>query len=158
MAETYREYPTMEVALSCFSKGPSGPEMHDRIQAGDIVGIRNPLPHIGLKEGKLWIWLRIDGLELNEFDRLAFGNPDGDYNPNEAADLGLPNYEKRRFCIPFQQLKKAYPAFNIDRALDPDDTYQPFMILDKDDYAWLTGMKPLNANGLIFDRVYGRFI
>ncbi len=157
MGETNPTYPVREIALACFSK----PDLNgnERIQEGDIVAVRKPNISIGRKEANIYLWLRLEGLEENEMARLA----DCLYEPNELnVESGVPTgnrYDKRRYCIPFDRLKEVYPAFNMEKARDPDVVYQPFLGIDENDlFYFLTEEPPFSVSGLVFDKQTGEYL
>jgi len=148
-----RAYPIREVAISLFSKIP------EHIQEGDVVAVRPAQVGIGMKEAGLWLWLLIDGLEESQYTPLTDPvyepfDPTGIYKPRSA----YPVFDKRRFCIPLARIKQLIPTFDLDRARDPNDPYQPFYAMDEDNNLWLTDQTPWQAEGLIFDKETGAYI
>lgn len=162
MGETNKKYPVKEIAI--FLRGKSVLDGKERCQVGDIIEVRYPSIGIGKKEAKEYLWLRVEGLEELEFDRLKdpLGEPfskSGDYKRRD----GSVKYDKRRFSIPLHILKRHLPNLNIDKALDLNTIYQPFFILDEDDqyttdFLFLADKPPLQAQGLIFDKNTNTFI
>lgn len=149
MGWTSRDYPVAEIALSLEYGGvlASG---HERKIVGDIIAIRKPSAGIGMAEMKRFLWLRVEGLEENEFGTLTMLESE-EGGPGED----LTSYDKRRYCIPLERLKALYPDFDINRALDSDDIYQPFLPVDEDGPAlYLTSsvVAPLSVEGLVFDK------
>jgi len=142
-------YPVMEIAISLISYEPleSG---HERIIEGDIVAVRKPYIGIGNKEAIDFLWLRVEGLEESEFYVLTdiVESPSGE------------KYDKRRYCIPLEKLEETDSEFDIDIALTPDTIYQPFLILDEDNYTFILedGHLPLQVSGLIYDKVTGEYL
>ena len=65
MGVTNPNYPTMEIAL-CMVNAPDTAD-NERMKIGDIIAIRKPGSFIGTQEGKIFLWLQIDGPEANEF-------------------------------------------------------------------------------------------
>lgn len=160
MGETYHKYPTMEVAILTVNR----PD-HDNERAcpGDIIVIRRPHHVIGTKEGTEYIWLRFDGLEANGFWDLKGGSGtymDPQYDAPDAKSFET-RYDKRRYCIPLERLKKFIPSFDIARAQDPEDFYQPFITVDFADsgfYKYLCNEAPLTVDGLVFDKDIGDYL
>lgn len=137
-----RGYASWEVALALLSKGSLGTGLKDRAQAGDIISIRKPTGFMGVMERKIFLWLLVEGY----------------YSPLISL-LGWPTaFEKRRHCIPLHRLKQAFPILDIDRCLDPEDSYQPFVMLDRESGQYLAKRKPIRLDGLVFDRVTGHYI
>ena len=121
------------------------------------MAVRQPHYVIGTKEATGYIWLRVEGLEENDGPIFLSPNYDSDV---DQRDLNSPTirFDKRRYCIPLDRLKKIYHAFDIERAKDINDIYQPFMNLDEDNFKYLTPRKPLNVRGLIFDKLKGEYL
>lgn len=151
MPFTYRDYPVREVALAIQDRQPlaSG---HERMQTGDIIAIRKPSRGVGKKEASQYLWLRIQGPDTNELDKLK-GMLD---ETGTEDDPGI-EFDKRRYCIPLNRL----PGFvDTARVQDPTDIYQPFLPLDEDSLLYLEGSqrKPFRVEGLVFDKLTGRFL
>lgn len=143
MGQTFKKYPIYEVALSLEDCAPHTGGTKERKLAGDIVAFRKPAEAIGLKEMKNFLWLRVEGLEENEMPRLV-----------EPVEVGGQYYDKRGYSIPLERLKKVFPSFDIERALNTDEVYQPFLVLD-DDGRYTYNHPPLNVHGLIFKKSHG---
>jgi len=146
-----RAYPIAEIAIAVESRVP------ERIQEGDICGVRKPQVGIGLKEASQFLWLLIEGLEANEYSILNTPvyepfDPTGQYNDAKTR------FDKKRFCVPLARLLQVAPTINLARIRDTADDYQPFYTLDQDDHLWLTDMGPLSHEGLIFDKVTGAYL
>lgn len=144
-------YPVKEIAISLFSYAPlsSG---HERVIEGDIVAVRDPDIGVGRKEVEEFLWLRVEGLEESEFDRLT------DYVQDSTSDIV---YDKRRYCIPLERLIEADPEFDINLATDDDRIYQPFLLVDYDtDYSFVLedGHLPFQVSGLIYDKTIGDYL
>jgi len=149
MSDINTNYPVMEIALSLVSYTPleSG---HERVIEGDIVAVRNPGTGVGRKEVEEFLWLRIEGLEDSEFDRLT-----------QTVETTAGEFDKRRFCIPLEKLEELDPEFDIDLALEDDRIYQPFLLVDYEtDYSFILedGHLPFEVNGLIYDKVTGEYL
>ena len=69
--------------------------------------------------------------------------------PGEEPDL---RYDKRRYAVPLERLAELDPTFDIDRAKDLNDVYQPYIPLDGDDGTFLSEHSPFQAEGLIWDK------
>ncbi len=145
MPQTYKDYSSVEVAVSLTSEKDlaSG---HERKQEGDIIVVRRPLKGIGTAEAKTHLWLKVEGLDKADLDKLT-------QQVDEDNDYG-----KRRYCIPLEQIKKQMSSFDISRALDKDEIYQPFLLVDEDNYLFLVEVAPLQVQGLVFDKNKGTYI
>lgn len=143
MPETYRDYPVMEAAISLVDASPlaSGAE---RVLLGDIVAIRHPRREIGTQERKRFLWLRLYGLDSNELDRL---------HDRMSLDVDV-SYDKRRYAVRLDRL----PGLNMTRALDLNDTYQPFLPVDEDTGQVLAEAAPFAVWGLVYDKAAGAFL
>jgi len=152
MGETNPTYPDREIAIS-LEEADDNPSGAERKKRGDIIASR-PLgtSFIGEKEGKKYIWLRVEGLEENEFGEFA--SPV--YEPDDP-DSGLV-FDKRRYNIPLERLEIVYPAFNSARAVDLDDFYQPFFLVDSEDFEIISADPPFVVSGLVFDKVTGDYL
>lgn len=149
-----REYPIVEVAISLFTKGIGTAE---RAQEGDIIVIRRPVGAIGFAEAKLWLWFLVDGLEWDFLDvardlKEPF-DPDDDY-----GGPGFTTFDMRRYSIPLHRLQAQFAGLNLARLRDPADAYQPFYAWDEETTFQLTARKPLQIEGLIFDKVIGDYL
>jgi len=150
MGYTNRKFPVMEIAISLTGKAnlPSG---HERKQLGDIIAIRKPHSVIGSKEVTEFLWLRIEGIEEDLMMLLQ----------DIVESTGQPSvvYDKRRYCIPLRKLKKFFPSFDIGRAMDKTDIYQPFIVVDEDEpHIYLADLRPLRIEGLVFDKLKGIYL
>lgn len=147
MGQINQVYPVVEAALSledCRSL-PSG---HERKLTGDIVGIRPPDVGVGRKEMKRFLWLRVEGLEELEFQGLA----------GPLAFSKTEVYDKCRYCVPLKRLKEVDPDFDIEKALDPDLTYQPYLLTDEETGLFLATAPVFSVHGLIFDKLTGEYL
>lgn len=151
MSETNPNYPTMEIALA-MENAPDNPSGTERKKKGDVIAIRKPGTFIGTQEGKRYIWLMIEGLEENEF--AAFTQQV--YEPTDP-ETGDP-FDKRRYCIPLGRLQTVYPALDQARATDPNDFYQPFVLIDSEDFSIISADPPYQVSGLIFDKATGDYL
>ena len=150
MGQTNRKYPIREVALS-LENAPDNDSGTERKKLGDVVVVRNPHFVIGRLEAKPYLWLRLEGLEENEFSEIKLRvHLDGD----DAKE----RFDKCRYRIPLHRLKQVFPAFDIARAVDLDDIYQPFLTVDEDNYFYLTEVKPFQVSGLVFDKATGEYL
>ena len=147
MSETDPTYPVMEAAISleAFADLTSG---HERKQEGDIISIREPVGFIGFKEAETYLWLKLEGLEEDEMNLLI-----------ESLYDGGEVYDKRRYLISLDRLKELEPTFDLNRARDVDDLYQPFLTLDEDTHQLITeNSQPLQISGLVFDKSIGDYL
>ena len=157
MGYTNPNYPVMEIAINIENHAPAGE--NERSLEGDIIAVRKPLEYIGDKETKTFVWLLVEGLEENEMSRLdeVLYEPfsiDGTF-----SDENKVKYDKRRFCIPLERLKQVFPDFDIAKARDKNVIYQPFLPVDEDNLSRLPlKVKPLSVHGLVFDKVFGKYI
>ena len=150
MGELNLNYPEMEIAISLVDYAPldSG---HERVIVGDIVAVRNPYIGVGREEVENFLWMRIEGLEESEFDRLT------DSITTSAGE----QYDKRRYGIPLEKIYEIDPDFDIDLALEDDRIYQPFLLVDYDEgYYFILedGQLPFQVSGLIFDKETQEYI
>lgn len=121
---------------------------------GDIIVVRHKHGVIGLKEATNLIWLRVDGFEENDYEPLMYSNLDVSWD-FKGQEPDIIRFDKRRFCIPLKRLKQLFPSFDIDRAKDTEDAYQPFITMDFSDsgyYYYLAYEKPLSIYGLVYDK------
>lgn len=147
MGQTRRQYPVMEVVLACEDCAPL-PSGHERKLAGDIIGMR-PITapqagKVGSGEQHRYLWLRLTGLEENDWPQLM-----------ESLD----GFDKRRYCIPLSRLAQRVPGFDVAQAMNPAVAYQPFCLVDEDSpFPFLTTHRPLDVHGLVFDKAIGRYL
>ena len=113
----------------------------ERAKEGDIVAIRPPGTRIGTKEGKLFLWLRLDDLTHEQYVLAQILKEDGT------------RYDKRRFCIPLHRLEQLDPSFSPSRTIDQDDMYQPYLTVDEETYEFLTVTRTFLVQGLVYDKV-----
>ena len=158
MPFTYREYPRFSVTLSVEDCSPTP---NERKQCGDIIschyidGTLTDHGDTGTAVPKLHILLHLEGLDRNEMDLLKAPN-EVPFNPEGKP---LARYDKRRYCIPFERLKKVYPTFDIAKAKDPTLVYQPFVLIQGDPpYDFLQKHRSFDVHGLVFDKVEGRYL
>jgi len=132
----------------------------ETISAGDIVACGPVVDHIGTKERHAFVWLLIRGLGRSVLDRFEDINIEPLGEAGSHDDLGIPylRYDKRRFCIPLDRLVQRIPTFNETRALDENDLYQPFAMIDSDNGEVLTWSQPLWAQGLVYDKAKMRYL
>lgn len=148
MGETTPRYPVMEIALSLVNSTDEGD--HERKKEGDIIECRRiGVGGVGRLETKTRLWLRVEGLEENEYGKFELVVVD----PDEPAV-----YDKRRYSIHLADLKLLYPALDLSRCRDVDDIYQPFLTLDGDDYTFLTEENPFEVSGLVYDKQIGDYL
>ena len=102
-----------EIAISLF-------DSHGGVEEGDVIECRDVSNGIGLKEAEGYLWFRAD-ISPSLADVLR--GPQMDIN-NHVVN-------KRRFKIPLQQIKNVIDAnFDLDRARDLNDNYQPYLPID----------------------------
>jgi hypothetical protein len=146
----------VEIGVAVFGKTDlaSG---HERHQEGDIISARRVTGGIGLKEARDYLWLHVEGLDDEAMFELKVRNAD-------SSDAEA--YDKRRYCIHFARLKEIFPSFDISRARDRADPYQPFLLIDLDDddvrlqnvFLPTTAAGPLRVEGLVYDKVKGMYL
>jgi hypothetical protein len=151
MGVTNPNYPTMEIAL-CMVNAPDNADGTERMKKGDIIAIRKPADFIGSQEGKIFLWLHIDGPEENEFAAFA----QQVYEPTDP-ETGE-RFDKRRYEVPLGRLQVLYPAFNQSRATDPNDFYQPFLLIDSEDFEIVAADPAYVVSGLVFDKAIGDYL
>ena len=106
---------------------------------------------VGLKEAKRYLWLRIEGLDTRaEYDVLA----ESIYEPDEEGT----RYDKRQYCIPLAKIKELDSSFDLDKARDTDDLYQPYLVVDGDTYEFVTSELPFQVSGLVFNKETGLYL
>ena len=158
MSEVLRNYQRLLCVLNTQDYGFEGGG--ERSLCGDIIGVRPLIPGIygglGTKQGAVNLILHLEGLDKNEMDQLHLGY-DVPFDPENNEDFV--SYDKRRYCIPFKRIKKLHPPFNINRAQDPDDVYQPFVTMDPDPFfEFLANPQLFRVEGLVFDKATGRYL
>lgn len=142
MGFTNRDFPIVEIAIRVCSN----PEFW-RTGAGDIIAIRPPDLGVGTLEQHHLLWLRVEGLEHNEIWRLA-----------EWLEESGGICEKRRFCIPLSRLKELDPSFDIAKATDLEQVYQPYLLVDEETGFYLTGGPIFDATEIVFDKLTGQWL
>lgn len=148
MSLTNPNYPLMEIALSTVSY-PQSESGHERKLAGDIVACRRANIGAGLRELKRYIWMRVEGLEEDDWDALKM--PVIDWSIKQK-------YDKRRFCVPLERLSQFDASFDYNKAIDTDLIYQPFCPVDETTGLWLYNPTPINVMGLIYDKETGIYL
>jgi len=131
MPETYREYPPYDIAIIAYSNALTDGGLI-RYQAGDIVAAERAKDGIGFQECRNHLWLRVQGWDSSLMDRLMDSITDKTQADPLYVDELDPEikYELARFCIPLESLVRILPSFSVERATDPNDVYQPFMMMD----------------------------
>jgi len=167
MAGTFKNYPIMEIAILCVHQ-----EDHaggERAKIGDIITMRPPHHVIGSEEARRFLWLRLDGLEDAEFAKLKelvqdpppteFKRHMVQHQNDLRESLVLTRYDKRRCCVPLHRLQQVCPWIDLNRVRDPDDYYQPFVVPDTESHFYLAPRpSPLRVEGLVFDKVRGKYL
>jgi len=147
----------VELTLSLRSK------TRDRSQEGDIVNIR-PLiiNRTGVDLTKRYLLVPVEGFDHWEFRDTpiceGMANIDRHWAIEGKDRFTIKHYDKRRFCIPLHRLKLVYPALDLDRCRDMDDSYQPFRHFCQDRGYFIETIKPFYYHGLIFDKWTGRYL
>lgn len=156
-----RQWPEFEVRISMVAhRDDSGGE---RRCVGDIDGRRrkDSVRGIGLKENHRFLWLALNGLTEMQFQALkqrVVYPPPPSLMPYDPNDSGLTIYDRRRYCIPIHRLKQVAPWLDLNRCYDLNDSYQPFIAIDSEDYTYLAAHRSLSARGLVFDKITQRYI
>lgn len=167
MAGTFKHYDIKEVAIRTVHKEDLGNS--ETIKIGDIIAMREPHHCIGAEEGTRFLWLRLEGLEDAGWPKLSQVIQDPDYDEAKLqlrqlslgviTELSWTVYDKRRCCIPFHRLKEVCPWLDLNRVLDPEDYYQPFVVPDSDSGFYVAPRNlVLRVEGLVFDKVKGRYL
>ena len=104
----------VEIAIALFNS-------HGGIEEGDIVVCRKPIGGIGKKEGKQFLWISAD---ISEEFYNFLSRPEKDDDENIV--------KKRKYKIALDEIKKINESFDLVKARDLDDEYQPFLSMDKD--------------------------
>jgi len=106
-----------------------------RYRVGDIVEARKAIGEIGKKEGTHFLWLVGEVPDGTLLTWLTEGGPN----------------MKRRYCIPFDNLKRHYHGLNETLAKDETTWYQPF----------LEGPQhpaPVQIMNLVYDKVLNTYL
>ena len=132
MPQTYRDYPVYDIAVVAFSNARTDGGMI-RYQAGDIVAAVVGLECVGVRACHGFLWLRLQGWDSSLMDRLTDPITDKSQADPLFIDEIAPSvtYEKARFCIPLESMRRILPSFSVERATNPADIYQPFMNIDE---------------------------
>jgi hypothetical protein len=172
MGYTNRKWPVREIAI-CLQNLPGAPG-HEGSAVGDIAEVRPPYWVTGRKERQRYLWLRVDGLEENEYKWLtdSWTEPLILYDRSNEADVVA--FQHRRFCIPLKRLKQVLPYFDIVKALDINICYQPFLPIDtgnfleqemnaheadEGDGRFLSQQTMvLDVHGLVYDKARGEYL
>lgn len=142
MGQTIRRYPILEVSVQTFSRRPVDPSGHERSLEGDIITARSPTAGIGRLEMHGHLWLHLEGCEEN--DRWL-----------TEPCVG---YQKRRYQIPLPRLAELFPWFDLARARDIAEVYQPFLLVDEDTGLYVIRGRPLDLHGIVFDTETRRYL
>ena len=159
-------YPVKEIALYLRSRAPLATGA-PRAQEGDIIEVRDPSLGIGLQEAHDVLWLLVEGLKAQEFSFLKepLTDPLTERRDDKVVQINT-LVEKHRYSIPLERLAAVAEFFDIARARDVTDPYQPFLPIDLDDsdvrlhYTHLPGTapSPQRFEGLVFDKASGMFL
>ena len=137
-----------EIAIALFNS-PGG------IEEGDIIECREPTKGIGTKEGSRWIWFRADISEA-----LAGHLKDPCISPSGIVGVRGKFLFKRRYKIPLEKIIDLRPDFDMKRARDLDNEYQPLIAVDRK----MLFVDPdlntfeLEKLSIIYDKLTGEFI
>lgn len=135
--QTYKDYKIYRVLIAIDSKKDLT-NGHERYKKGDIIDARPEHSYTeGLGKGEIlnFISIRLQGFSRDILDSLTISGGD---------DLTI--YQKRRFCIRLNDLKKQWPAFNGS---------QIHVLSDDREFLIKNGL--FEAEGLIWDKKYMRF-
>ena len=118
-------------------------------EEGDIVATRpwNPPRFVGRKERHQFLWMLIWGLPYEQISDLHDA-----YYENDIP------YDKRQYCIPLERLAEVDPAFDIARARDVNDFYQPYFTLDEVSGEVIATREAFLTTGLVYDKATLRFL
>ena len=156
MPYTYRDYPEVLAGIATQDFAPHTNGTKERSLCGDIIAIAKPHGDIGTKQATRWLWMNLEGLDTNEMEKLNLLN---EVPFNAEPGQASVRYDKRRYCIPFNRLKKFYPSFDIAKAQDPNFVYQPFVLVYEDPpYTFLKKPTVFDVHGLVFDKATGRYL
>lgn len=148
-----KKYPVFEIGVLAINYPDHTP--NGRAKMGDIITSRIPIHYVmGTGVWRDRIRLMVEGVEEDEIPFLQTSNWDSDYRNDEGVNA----FDKRRFCVPLHRLKETFPSFNLNRAKDTNDIYQPFMLLDEDNGKYLTLRKPLSVHGFVFDKLKREYL
>ena len=149
MGQTKKNYLIWDCAL--LVQGYQDHGNHERANGGDIITIRPERDDIGMKEMRMYLWLRLYGLDDHEMYALKHQIE----HPTNKRIF----YDKRRYCIPFTRLQQQDPSLNLARVLDPQDPYQFYHGLDEDNGILTKGKRPaMHVSGLVYDKQLGRYL
>lgn len=156
MAGTYRADIVREVALATNDFADLA-SLHERAKFFDIISCRPPKGGTAKMCRAQVLWILIEGPDDTMWrlkDPLSLPRrDDGDFQRDDIA------YDKRRYCIPLSRLEAFGFSFDEARARDQADDYQPFMGgVDEDTGLWFTPRRPLRFEGLIFDKITGKYL
>lgn len=108
----------VEVAIAMFNSGnPLG------ARVGSIVEARQPLGMIGSKERLLYLWMQVEGPD----EEVLLGLKEHRYqDPGSRLIL----VHKYRWEVPVAALQGTIRGFELLRAMNPLEVYQPTLNLD----------------------------
>jgi len=113
----------------------------ERAKEGDIIAVRPLGTGIGSKEGKLFLWLRLDDLTYEQYLLV------------QTVEEEETRYDKRRYCIPLHRLEQLDSNFSPSRTRDQDDMYQPYLTVDEETYEFVSVGSTFQVQGLVYDKV-----
>lgn len=154
------KYPITQINIFLENR-PNHQEGRDTAKEGDIITVKQfeeRARYAGIKVRSRRLFLMVEGLERAAMLRLKERYIDP--YPVDKSDpmWDTENYGKRRYCIPLERIKELFPTFDIDRAKDLNDEYQPFLTLDTETGYWLSNEAAVMVNGLIFDKITGEYL
>lgn len=166
------DYPTYELGIYVNESRSDDLDGLTRKQTGDIVICRPAYKGVGLKEMYGYIWLRAEGWSKARFDSLTSRvYPHSQVDPRDDrlmidSDEDEIEIEKFRYRIPLEAFMKLDLSFDISRAEDELDLYQPFMLLDAGDGEddrineglFLVASPAFNLDGIVFDKAQNCYI
>lgn len=91
----------------------------DRAKAGDVIVARPATGKIGKEELTQFIWITMDVVNPVVLEGLM-------EFPSDVEGRTIPG-KWRKFSIPLLRLKQLNASFDLKRAADPRDAYQPFV-------------------------------
>lgn len=94
----------------------------DRAKAGDIIVVRPAVGVIGKEEQTGIIWITVDVTNPVVLEGLM-------EFPTDVQGRVIAG-SWRKFAIPLLRLKQLNASFDLKRAADPRDAYQPFVQID----------------------------
>ncbi len=119
-------------------------------QEGDIIACYRRKGGIGTVNATRYLWILLEGAGIEENFLFSLSEPMVDEFDNDL--------EKRRYKIDLEDLAALDPEFRIDLARDTNIIYQPYVPVDTDDFLFVGGRAPFFVNGLVQDKLEGRYL